>query len=118
MPRPLCLVLLAALILSCAAAFAQQSPTAPAPLVLNQAEFRDRVFACWLGKSIGGTLGVPVEGARETHQLTFYDPVPKEPAANDDLDLQLLWLKALEEQGPRLDARTLGEYWLSFVPVD
>jgi len=94
----------------------QEAP--PSRVVLNQAEFRDKVYACWLGKSIGGTLGVPLEGRQEVHDLTFYDPVPTEPSANDDLDLQLLWLKALEEQGPRLNARQLGEYWLSFVPVD
>ena len=92
--------------------------TAPGRTVLNEAEFRDRVYACWLGKSIGGTLGVPLEGQQAMHHLTFFDPVPTEPSANDDLDLQLLWLKALEEQGPRLNARQLGEYWLSFVPVD
>jgi ADP-ribosylglycohydrolase len=85
---------------------------------LNEAEFRDKVYACWLGKSIGGTLGAPVEGRRETHQLTFYDPMPSGQTANDDLDLQLLWLKALEERGTRIDARVLGEYWLSFVPVN
>ena len=85
---------------------------------LNEAEYRDKVYACWLGKSIGGTLGAPVEGRRETHSLTFYDPLPTGQTANDDLDLQLLWLKALEERGTRLDARALGEYWLSFVPVD
>jgi ADP-ribosylglycohydrolase len=91
---------------------------ARAQVTLNTAEFRDRVYACWLGKSIGGTLGAPVEGRREMHDLTFYNPVPTDVSANDDLDLQLLWLKALEEQGTRLDARALGEYWLSFVPVD
>jgi len=85
---------------------------------LNEAEYRDKVYACWLGKSAGGTLGMPFEGRRETHNLTFYDPVPTGQTANDDLDLQLLWLKALEERGTRIDARTLGEYWLSFVPVD
>jgi ADP-ribosylglycohydrolase len=85
---------------------------------LNETEFRDKVYACWLGKSIGGTLGAPVEGRQETHRLSFYDPMPSGQTANDDLDLQLLWLKALEERGTRIDARVLGEYWLSFVPVD
>lgn len=85
---------------------------------LNEGEYRDKVHACWLGKSIGGTLGAPFEGKREPHQLTFYDPVPREPSANDDLDLQMLWLKALEERGTRINARILGEYWLSFIPVN
>ena len=27
---------------------------------------RDRIYACWIGKNIGGTLGTPYEG---THDL-------------------------------------------------
>jgi ADP-ribosylglycohydrolase len=88
-------------------------------VTFNQREFRDRVYACWLGKNIGGTLGMPVEGQPGPHKLTFYTNVASgEPAANDDLDLQLLWLKALEENNGRVDARILGEYWLKYVPVD
>lgn len=85
----------------------------------NEVEFRDRVFACWLGKNVGGTLGMPFEGSREVRDNTFYTNIkPGEPAANDDLDLQLLWLKAMEENNGRVDARILGEYWLKFIPVD
>lgn len=91
---------------------------ARAQIVLDEATYRDKVYACWLGKSIGGTLGIPAEGAREVHHYTFFDPVPTEPAANDDLDLQLLWLRALEERGPGITSRDLAEYWQSFVPVD
>jgi ADP-ribosylglycohydrolase len=68
-------------------------------LVLDRADFRDRVHACWLGKSIGGTLGAPHEGKRCALDLAFYDPVPVTAAANDDLDLQLVWLAAMEEAG-------------------
>ncbi len=92
----------------------QKAPT----ITINPSIFRDRVYACWLGKSIGGTLGGPTEGQQGTHNFTFFDPVPTGQIANDDLDLQLVWLKALEERGPFINARTLGEYWLSFVPVD
>lgn len=91
---------------------------APPRVTLNKESFRDRVYACFLGKNIGGTLGMPDEGNRSTHNYTFYTPVPTEPAANDDLDLQLLWLKALQERGPQLNANDLGAYWLQYVPVD
>ncbi len=74
-------------------------------------EYRDKVLACWLGKNIGGTLGAPWEGKRHTHALTFYDPVPGKAAPNDDLDLQLIWLKMLEEQGVDPSVRTFAEYW-------
>jgi len=91
---------------------------APTRATISRPEFRDRVYACFLGKNIGGTLGMPVEGNRETHDWTFYTPVPTEPAANDDIDLQLLWLKALQERGPGLTSLDLGEYWLQYVPVN
>lgn len=61
---------------------------------------------------------MPVEGRREMHSFTFYEPVPEKPAANDDLDLAILWMKALSERGTRIDARVLGEYWLKYVCVD
>ena len=88
-------------------------------VILNQAEYRDRVYACWLGKNIGGTLGAPFEGKKDAQNITFYTNLkPGEPSPNDDLDLQMLWLKAMEENGGRVDARILGEYWLKYVPVD
>ena len=86
---------------------------------INEDEYRDHVYACWLGKNIGGTLGMPFEGKTDLNNLTFYTNVKAgEPAANDDLDLQILWLKAMEENNFRVDAYTLGEYWLKYVPVD
>lgn len=96
-----------------------ESADAAAKVTLNEAEFRDRVYACWLGKNIGGTLGMPFEGKRETNNVTFYTNIKNgEPAANDDLDLQMLWLKAMQDHDGQVDARILGEYWLKHVPVD
>ncbi len=84
---------------------------------LNRAEFRDKVLGCWTGKNIGGTLGGPFEGWQEVPEIDFYATGNHgEPLPNDDLDLQLVWLTALEEQGVyRLTPRLLGEYWLSSV---
>jgi ADP-ribosylglycohydrolase len=88
-------------------------------VLLNEADFLDRVVACWLGKNIGGTLGMPFEGKQQPQDVSYYINLkPGEPAANDDLDLQLLWLKAMEEHGGRVDARILGEYWTRYVIVD
>jgi ADP-ribosylglycohydrolase len=81
------------------------------PIVIGRKEFRDKVYACWLGKNIGGTLGGPWECRKHTHALTFYEPVPTKAAPNDDLDLQLVWLKMLEEAGPDPSVRTFAEYW-------
>ena len=86
---------------------------------INENDFRDKVYACWLGKNIGGTLGMPFEGDTNIHDITFYTkPEEGEPAANDDLDLQILWLKAMQENDAHVDAFKLGKYWLKYVPVN
>jgi len=78
---------------------------------IGRDEFRDKVFACWLGKNIGGTLGMPVETLLHTHSLDYFDPVPTEPAPNDDLDLQLVWLQLLEDRGIDPPLPRFAEYW-------
>jgi ADP-ribosylglycohydrolase len=86
---------------------------------INENEFRDKVYACWLGKNIGGTLGMPFEGDTNIHEITFYTNLKEgEPAANDDLDLQILWLKAMQENNAHIDAFRLGKYWLKYIPVN
>ena len=98
--------------------FSQFRPAAK-EATINKAEFTDRVYACWLGKNIGGTLGMPFEGKTDLNNITFYTVIKEgEPAANDDLDLQILWLKAMKDNNYSVDAYTLGEYWLKYVPVD
>jgi ADP-ribosylglycohydrolase len=83
---------------------------------LNTLEYRDKVLGCWLGKNIGGTLGAPFEWRRQVNQVSFYtQDLQGEPLPNDDLDIQLLWLIALEEKGLDLDAHTLAEYWTIYV---
>lgn len=79
---------------------------------LGRQTYLEKAYACWLGKNIGGTLGGPHEGKPGPLNLTFYDPVPTEPAANDDLDLQLIWLHALETHGLRLTPAQLSQEWL------
>ena len=83
---------------------------------LNYEIYKDKVAACWIGKNIGGTLGGPYEGVREVLDVKDFKTKPQEPLPNDDLDLQLIWLHAIESEGPRnITAETLGEYWLSFI---
>ncbi len=82
----------------------------------NRDELRDKIYACWLGKNIGGTIGTPFEGKREVLNCTGFTSKKGEPLPNDDLDLQLIWLKAIREQGPlNTDAKILGEYWLEYI---
>lgn len=84
---------------------------------INIEEFRDKVFGCWTGKNIGGTLGAPMEGNREMTDISFYiQELNGAPAPNDDLDLQLVWLLAVEQHGAyRLNERILGEYWMRYI---
>ena len=78
--------------------------------------YRDKVMGCWAGKNIGGTLGAPMEGYRRTYDISFYtQDLSADPPANDDLDLQLVWLAAVERYGNKVNASILGEYWLSYI---
>jgi len=78
--------------------------------------YKDKMAGCWMGKNIGGVLGAPFEGKRGVFDVDFYvQELSGHPPANDDLDLQLVWLNAVEEYGSAINASILGEYWLSFI---
>lgn len=74
-----------------------------------------RVYGCWLGKSIGGTLGLPAEGKMERLHFTFYDPVPTMAPPNDDLELQLVWLHLVEQAGSSLTRGDFAQAWLRHI---
>ncbi len=84
----------------------------------NKERLRDKIYACWIGKNIGGTIGTPYEGTKEFLDVKGFKSKPGEPLPNDDLDLQLVWLMAMELEGPwYFTSRTLGEYWaLAITP--
>ncbi|MGI6543066.1 MAG: ADP-ribosylglycohydrolase family protein [Limnochordia bacterium] len=86
-------------------------------LVLDFARYKDKVYACWLGKNIGGTLGTPYECRKYVNNLTYYDPVPEEPLPNDDLDLQLVWLKLVEDKGLPPSLSDFAAYWQQYLKV-
>ena len=80
---------------------------------ISEADLRRRMTGCWLGKAVGGTLGMPYEGVRHPLNLTFYDPVPTEMLPNDDLDLQVVYAFLLDRMGDRpvVDRHTLSAAW-------
>ena len=83
---------------------------------LNKRIFEDKVRACWIGKNIGGTMGTPYEGAREFLDIKGFATAPGEVLPNDDLDLQLVWLRAVQMLGAQnINCRSLGEFWCSFI---
>lgn len=79
---------------------------------MNTAILYDKIYACWLGKNIGGTLGTPVEGRMEVMDLTWYPRLdPRGALPNDDLDLQLLNLHAMEMYGVNTTAEHIAAEW-------
>ena len=82
----------------------------------NKVSLQDKIKACWIGKNLGGTIGGPYECSREILDIKGFVTKEGEVIPNDDLDLQLIWLKAMEERGPKaVDEKVLGEYWLQYV---
>ena len=85
-------------------------------MILSLQEYKNKVLGCWIGKNIGGTLGAPFEGKRGVFDVNFYtQDIGGEPAPNDDLDLQLVWLNAVEKYGRKVDSAILGEYWHTYI---
>ncbi len=85
-------------------------------MILDSKTYKDKVYACWIGKNIGGTMGTPYEGSREINDVQGFVTKEGEILPNDDLDLQLVWLYAMEQCGPNtVSAAMLGEHWLSLV---
>ena len=85
-------------------------------ITLDKEAYRDKVYACFIGKNIGGTMGAPYEGKREVLDVEGFVTEEGVVLPNDDLDLQLAWLYALEQYGPyAITPELLGEFWLSYI---
>lgn len=74
-------------------------------------DYLKKVRGCFIGKSVGGTLGMPYEGNLDVSEVTYYDPVPTSMVANDDLDMQVVALELVRRHGLPVSARYLGELW-------
>lgn len=88
------------------------------PIIFDRAVLRNKIMGCWLGKNAGGTLGEPLEekfGRDEMFNIDWYPELPEGGIPNDDLELQLIWLQALQEKGPGLTAFDLAQYWLDCI---
>lgn len=84
--------------------------------LLEFKEYKKKLYGCWTGKNIGGTLGAPFECLRGAYDIDYYtQPLSGEPIPNDDIDLQLVWLCAAERFGRAVNSEVLGEYWHWFV---
>ena len=78
----------------------------------NKERLRDKIYGAWIGKNIGGTIGAPYEGTTQYLDLKGFSTKVGEIIPNDDLDLQLMWLYAIEKEGPfNFDEKVLAQYW-------
>lgn len=86
-------------------------------------DYRDRVYAGWLGKCIGVRLGVPVEGwtadeiARHLGEIEWFLPLPPGQVfkPDDDTAVPLILIRALEDFGLEVTAEQMGETVLNYV---
>ena len=83
----------------------------PAPCSLAYSDYQDRVLAGWIGKSIGGVIGARLENHKELKSFALDALWPDALVPNDDLDLQVLWLEALQEKGLYLTSDDLARFW-------
>jgi ADP-ribosylglycohydrolase len=81
-------------------------------LQINYERYLDQILGGWIGKSMGGAIGARFEGNKGWIDIPAEEMYPVVTPPNDDLDLQVLWLKVLEEKGAALTADDLAEAWL------
>ena len=85
-------------------------------------EFCDRVYGCFMGKCIAGTVGAPYEGykgimdVQYTPELFGQAQTQSETVPNDDLDLQVLWLEVIEKNGPNFTSEDLAKAFYEKCP--
>lgn len=78
-------------------------------------DYYDKVLGCYTGKNIGGTLGAPFECFRGEYNISWFMQDISEPIPNDDVDLQLVWLRMAELEGRKIDSHTFAEYWNTYI---
>jgi len=89
----------------------------------DMATYYDKVYGGWLGKLIGGALGLAVEGQsseriERTHgEIRDYLKKPPE-TFNDDTAYEILLLHAIEEYGPDFSSGQLGGEWVGHLPLE
>ncbi len=83
---------------------------------LTYREYLDRVWGCWLGKCIAGTIGAPYEGMKQLMNVPYTPSMIESMLPNDDLDLQVLWLDVLERKGEHVTSADLAEAFATRCP--
>lgn len=86
-----------------------------AGLTLDRESYRDRILGAWFGKCAGITLGAPYRGSIIPAHLSYYQPIPGQPAHSLGLDFPLVWLHALEDHGSDIASEDLAVAWLEHL---
>jgi ADP-ribosylglycohydrolase len=83
-------------------------------ITLTEADYRDRVYGGWLGKVIGAAVGAPDEGEKQIREVGGYpERLARDTGATTEgIDLQLVWLRALQSAGPLGTTSELISAWL------
>lgn len=77
--------------------------------------YQDKVAGCWIGKCLGGAIGMPFEGV-PFRPCVNKDNVFLQDVPNDDLELQLIWLVAMNKYGITINYHDFGQTWLDYIP--
>ncbi len=85
---------------------------------LTYKEYFDKVYGCLIGKTVIGTLGAPFEGIKMPLELEFSEEMINTMLPNDDLDLQVLWLDAVEQHGENFTSFDLLKRFNERCPYD
>ncbi|MHB1452590.1 MAG: ADP-ribosylglycohydrolase family protein [Saccharofermentanales bacterium] len=78
---------------------------------LTYGQYMDKVMGCWIGKILGGSGGVAYEGVKQNIRNVDFKQILDASIPNDDFDLQIMWLHALEEKGPYLTTAYMEDLW-------
>jgi len=89
-----------------------------------KAEYIEKIYAGWLGKIIGIRLGAPIEGWTYDQIKNVYGEINgyvadyKRYAADDDSNVPLFFLRALEDSGYNLTSEAVGNALLNYAAFE
>lgn len=84
---------------------------------MNYETYSDKVFGCYLGKSIGGSFGAPFEGVKQKLNVAFDFDITQKILMNDDLDLQVLFFQGVKKYGKNVNSDVLAKLFYSGYPM-
>ncbi len=78
---------------------------------IDYPNYYDKVLAGWIGKSLGGIIGAPYECHKQFNFVSEDKLWPAVLYPNDDLDIQVVWLEALQQIGIAPTSDQLADFW-------